>query len=1002
MAKNGASRCQSSDEGNETPKKITYSINTIFLTAFLLVSLKAQLHAFVLFSSATLNGPDNGPDGATAVTTDSSGNIWVTGYVDAGAELLNVWIGKYDPSLILLSSTTFNGSGNGMDMGNDITIDSSGNVWVTGKVNETIGGTNIWIAKYSPSLVLLSSTTFDGPANEDEESYAITIDPNSDVWVTGFIAKDIFDGDLWIGKYSSSLVLQASTTINGSDDALDSGRAITVDAAGYIWLTGFVREIDEFRNIWIAKYDSSMVLISSITIDGSSSGFDMGEGITTDEENNVWVTGFINETPGSQNIWIAKYNSSQLLLASTTFDGSANSSDQGNGIAIDAYGNVGVTGIVFEIMGSMNIWLGKYDSSLILQSSITVNGSANDMDIGIDIMFDGTGNVYVTGIIDETSELENIWIAKYDLRTETPVSFVGTTLGTSSITWSWVDQKNEDGFRVISSTGGNMSGDLASDTLTWTETGLSTNIAYTRLLAAFNEFGASTSTAVTVYTAAAVPVAATFTNVSTMSLQANWTANDNPLGTTYYAVISTGSFPSINGFTSNLSSTTLNTLAVFSGLSPNTTYYAEVKAINHDGVGTAFDSLGSTVTAPGPPTGLSGTALGTSSITWAWTAVPGALKYKVYDLSDNPLDTNVTTNSYTQMSLSTNTSHGIMVSVVNASGESSRSATVSLFTLAAPPTGFSFVEVRLTFATVSWQANNNSVGTTYEVVYWTTGSTKTVTVVAQTSATITGLGGGTTVYATARAINGDGIPTAYDVTQSTFIRATVQTIDPDQDNTVKFTGPSGEIKLEIPVNAFSAAIQVTLRVPDPATVPSDADGIKALTTPVVIEILLDQNVQPSKDVMLTAAYQDSDLGTADEDKLVVARYDTAHSAWVPLFSIRDKINNKVIALTDHFSIFQIMEVSPAQSFGSVTVGPIPWMASQNPNTPITFRNLPSGAKVRIYTYLGELVYETMEDGTGMAVWTGKNQAGQQVASGVYIVLLTAGSDKETLKVVVER
>ena len=86
----------------------------------------------------------------------------------------------------------------------------------------------------------------------------------------------------------------------------------------------------------------------------------------------------------------------------------------------------------------------------------------------------------------------------------------------------------------------------------------------------------------------------------------------------------------------------------------------------------------------------------------------------------------------------------------------------------------------------------------------------------------------------------------------------------------------------------------------------------------------------------------------------------------------------------------------------VTVGPNPLRPSRTPGQKFTFRNLPADGRVRIYTYLGELLYETRADASGMAVWDGRNKANNAVASGLYLALVQGSGGKKMIKLVIER
>ena len=117
---------------------------------------------------------------------------------------------------------------------------------------------------------------------------------------------------------------------------------------------------------------------------------------------------------------------------------------------------------------------------------------------------------------------------------------------------------------------------------------------------------------------------------------------------------------------------TANTTAL-TGLTPSTTYYVRVRAENGDLFMTAFSVPGSTVTLQASaPSGLTGTALGVSSISWTWSSVANASSYNLYmATSTATLIANVASPSYNEIGLSTNIAYGrVVTAVVSASGKS--------------------------------------------------------------------------------------------------------------------------------------------------------------------------------------------------------------------------------------------------------------------------------------------------------------------------------------------
>jgi len=90
---------------------------------------------------------------------------------------------------------------------------------------------------------------------------------------------------------------------------------------------------------------------------------------------------------------------------------------------------------------------------------------------------------------------------------------------------------------------------------------------------------------------------------------------------------------------------------------------------------------------------------------------------------------------------------------------------------------------------------------------------------------------------------------------------------------------------------------------------------------------------------------------------------------------------------------------------AVKVYPNPWIPADNSGThngPIKFEGLPSGGgTIIIYNSTGELVRTITWPTGSTTTWDAKNNLGENVASGVYIWVLTQGG-RENGKIVIVR
>src|SRR3990172_4776861 len=133
---------------------------------------------------ARYNGPDYGVDEAFAIAVDGQGNVYVTGASGYSTDMDYATI-KYDSNGNQLWAARYNGPGNGGDGAFAIAVDGQGNVYVTGQ--SWGGATNDDYAtiKYDTNGNQLWVARYNGPGNSDDEAYRIAVDGQGNVYVTG-------------------------------------------------------------------------------------------------------------------------------------------------------------------------------------------------------------------------------------------------------------------------------------------------------------------------------------------------------------------------------------------------------------------------------------------------------------------------------------------------------------------------------------------------------------------------------------------------------------------------------------------------------------------------------------------------------------------------------------------------------------------------------------------------------------------------------------------------
>jgi fibronectin type 3 domain-containing protein len=268
----------------------------------------------------------------------------------------------------------------------------------------------------------------------------------------------------------------------------------------------------------------------------------------------------------------------------------------------------------------------------------------------------------------------------------TPAGVAASAQSSSSILVSWNAVSGAAGYKVYYATSADGAYALAGTaaTASYTHTGLSQNTTYYYKVSAVNSAGESEQSS-PVYTTTPNTVPSEPTGVaasaqSSSSILVSWNAVSGAASyKVYYATSSYGAYA--------LAGTASTTSYTHTGLLSDTTYYYKVSAVNSAGESdqSYYSASDRTPLAkPSTPTGVTASALSSSSILVGWNAVPGATSYKVYYAANASgpyqLDGTAYTNSFTSTGWDPFMGAYFKVTAINSAGESDQSSYVFAFT----------------------------------------------------------------------------------------------------------------------------------------------------------------------------------------------------------------------------------------------------------------------------------------------------------------------------------
>ncbi|NIN01404.1 MAG: hypothetical protein GTO24_25920 [candidate division Zixibacteria bacterium] len=373
------------------------------------------------------NGPGNSGDWAYAVAVDDSGYAYVTGESYGGVTPANDYMtAKYYQNGDTAWVRRYNGPGSARDAAHAIAVDASGNVYVTGESWGSGTGQDFATIKYHPNGDTAWVRRYGRAGNYDDGAYAMALDDDGNVYVTGYSFGTSINSDYLTIKYRPNGDTAWVRTYDGPGNRWDEAYAIAVDDFGNIYLTGDSWGDGTLQDYATVKYDLDGNELWAERYDGPGSGEDRTCSIAVDHSGNIYVTGQSNASDGNDDYATIKYYPSGDTAWVRRYNGPANLDDGAFALAVDASGNVHVTGA--SVGGGI---AGDYATIKYNPSGDTLwvrryNGPGNANDLASAVAVDDSGNVYVSGrsygdgtsydyaTVKYDAEGNELWIQRYN------------------------------------------------------------------------------------------------------------------------------------------------------------------------------------------------------------------------------------------------------------------------------------------------------------------------------------------------------------------------------------------------------------------------------------------------------------------------------------------------------------------------------------------------------------------------------------------------------------
>lgn len=378
-------------------------------------------------------------DRAEAVTVDATGNTYIVASVMIGSSVdedVDVLVAKYSPTGHLLWQHQIGAEGD--DTGEDIAVDTAGNVYVTGQFESSVdfdpgpsehalvsaGQVDPFVLKLGPGGDFVWAQRFGGAGWDT--GYNIAVDSMDNVFLTGrfmgrvdfdpgpgtFQLVDLGDADIYVLKLTSNAQFVWAKAIGGDTDHWETPSALATDAHGNVYVGGrfagdtvdFDRDHDLIGDTltqtgtgdgFLAKYGADGQLVWVNQMGGPGGSYETLDGVAVDSQGRVtalgWFQGGTFDPGDGSSEWAAR-NWFDVFM--TQFDAAGDfqwarqlgglGNDRGRDIAADEAGDLFLSGFFHGTV--------DFDPSTASAFLNSRGGVGNDDGDGFFAKFDAAGN----------------------------------------------------------------------------------------------------------------------------------------------------------------------------------------------------------------------------------------------------------------------------------------------------------------------------------------------------------------------------------------------------------------------------------------------------------------------------------------------------------------------------------------------------------------------------------------------------------------------------------
>lgn len=358
-----------------------------------------------IYNNTTYNLSETG----ARLRLTGTGKVVVSGAIQSAASTYIYGVLEYSTSTGAQIGGTALGSGSSdIEYFGNLQIDNNHNYYIAGaSYNVGTTGYDYYVMKLDSTLAVQWENTYDGGYNKEDMANDLQVDASGNVYVTGYTTKTGEGKNITTLKYNSSGSLQWNVDYNDTLNGDDAALAMTINASGEIYITGYDSTYLGSYDYVTIKYDASGAELWKIRNDGMKHLKDKATNIAIDSDGNIVVTGQSETAPGTYEYATVSYVEKNIITPTDAMGESPSNSflyyrNKGQLISTDS---TFIPAIKYYTNNTYPNYYFKNDTMSMVFASIDTIPATDDTLHRIDMMFRNANNMKIFAMKEQSSYL---------------------------------------------------------------------------------------------------------------------------------------------------------------------------------------------------------------------------------------------------------------------------------------------------------------------------------------------------------------------------------------------------------------------------------------------------------------------------------------------------------------------------------------------------------------------------------------------------------------------